>query len=431
MIDARLTVVDNGLFTELAVRLARDCKHPVKYAVQWEAEFPLINDRFLGVGLENVIRVEDPYLNRVVDETDAFVFPDIFHAGKQQLLERLGKKVWGSREGDAFETKRVWFRELQASLGIPVPDYEVVEGYSNLVTHLKEHNEHCFIKVTSKIRGTLETHEFFDFEEDQYWIWKLQTDLGPFRESILFLVEKPIDSKFETGIDTYCIDGQYPKTPMQGIEIKGQLILSSAQTHSPTPKPLDDALSVLSPGMAAVRYRNFLSMEFRDDKLTDPCARGANPGLGVKMEMISNLADIILAGADGELVEPEYEFEFGIQAAIFHDHPEELGKRFKLPEDLRRWVKLMEFAKVGEYYEILPRRPFGTKIGWLLGVGDTIKDAAAHLHENAEALKDHPFDIKTGSLEEAVEQAQEAEKAGFEFSDQPIPSPESVTEETQ
>jgi hypothetical protein len=428
MIDETFCVVDNGLFTELAVRLARETSKPVLYAVQWEAEFPLINDRFIGAGLENVTRIEDPYLNRVVDETDTYVFPDIFHAGKQQLLERSGKSVWGSREGDAFETKRVWFRKLQSEMEMPLPEYRIIEGFDNLASFLKDHG-HCFVKTTSKIRGTMETHEFFDFEQDEYWLWDLKMRLASLRDLVLFVVEEPIETEFETGIDTYCIDGKFPKTPMQGIEVKGKLILCSAQTQSPTPKALDDALTTLAPALEGVRYRNFLSAEFRGDILTDLCARCPNPGIGVEMEMVSNLPDIIRAGARGELIEPEYEFEFGIQAAIFHDHEDELPKQFRIPEDLRRWVKLMEFCKVGDLYQILPRRPFGHKIGWLLGVGDSIEAASEHLYDNAEALKDHPWDIKLDALADAVHQAQKAEKAGFEFTDQPVPVPAAVLED--
>src|ERR1035437_3107912 len=84
--------------------------------------------------------------------------------------------------------------------------------------------------------------------------------------------------------------------------------------------------------------------------------------------MISNLGAIIEAGARGELIEPDFEFEFGIQTAIFHDHEEDLWKQFRLPEDIRRWVKLMEFCEVHGRYQIIPRRPFGQKIGWLVGV---------------------------------------------------------------
>lgn len=427
MIEATICIVDNGLFTELAVRLARDFRR-VLYYVSWEAEFPLINDRMVGAGMDNIERIEDPYLNRVVDETDIYLFPDIFHAGKQQLLARLGKKVWGSREGDSLETRRVWFRGLQEELGMPVPKSQVVRGYYALVDFLKDRGR-CFVKTTSKIRGSMETHEFKDFEQDRSWLEDLKVKLGGAREIVLFLVEEPIDTPFETGIDTYCVRGQFPKTPMQGIEVKGKLILCSAQSDSPTPKPLDDALSKLTPILAEFGYCNFLSAEFRGEILTDLCARAPNPGIGVEMEMISNLGPIVEAGAGGELVEPEFEFEFGIQAAIFHDHNQELWKQFRLPEDYRRWVKLMEFCEIDGLYQIIPRRPFGQKIGWLLGVGDSIESASKHLHENAEALKDYPFDIKLDALEEAVKQAHEAEKAGFEFARQSLPEPAEILKE--
>lgn len=425
MIDATITLVDNGLFTELAVRLARDVK-TVRSSIAWEAEFPTLNDRVMGSGLPNVSWVEDPYLDKIVDSTDLYVFPDIFHAGDQQLLKRAGKRVWGSNTGDELETKRVWFRGLQEELGMPIPKGVVIRGWTRLVDFLKDHG-HCFIKTTSKIRGSMETKEFWDYDQAEYWLWQLRLKLGCGSEEILFLVEEPIETPFETGIDTYCINGRFPRTPMQGIEVKGKLILSSAQVRSLTPAPMDEALSKLAPTLRERQYCNFLSAEFRGDILTDFCARAPNPGIGVEMEMISNLAEIMLAGAEGTLIEPEFEFEYGIQAAIFHDDDGDLWKQFKIPEETRRWVKLMEFCQKGDLYQIIPRVPYGNKIGWLLGVGSSIEEAAKHLYENAEALKEYPFEIKTDALEEAIKQAHEMKMIGFEFSDQPLPEPEQVT----
>jgi hypothetical protein len=428
VIDKTICIVDSGLFTELAIRLAREFRE-VRSHVPWAAEFPTINDRAMGSGLPAVQWIEDPYLDEVFETTDIYMFPDIFRAGDQQLLERAGKLVWGSHTGDDLETRRIWFRKLQEKLGMPVPEYEIVTGMTELERFLEKFNARCFVKTTSKIRGSFETQEIKDFEQSQYWLLSKRLELGAGAERVQFMVEMPIDTPFETGIDTHCIDGQFPKTPMQGIEIKGNLILSSAQTKSPTPKPLDDALSILAPELKKRRYRNFLSAEFRGNILTDFCARAPNPGIGVEMEMTKNLGEIIYRGAQGELVESEFEFEFGIQAAIFHGHDKDLWKQFRLPEDLRRWVKLMEFCQVEGLYQIIPRPPHGEKIGWLLGVGDSIEAAAKHLFENAERLKDYPFDIKTDALEEAVKQAHEMEKQGMEFTDQPLPEPAEVIED--
>lgn len=428
MIDATITLVDSGLFTELAVRLAREIAHVRSY-VPWEEEFPTVNDRMMGSGLKSVEWIEDPYLDDIFETTDAYVFPDIFRAGDQQLLRRAGKPVFGSNIGDSLETRRIWFRNVQQELGMPVAEAAVVVGWTQLADYLKANDERCFIKTTSKVRGTFETHEFHGWDQEQYWLWDLRVKLGCAAELIMFLIEKPIYSPFETGLDTICIDGQVPKTPMQGIEIKGKLMLSSAQVNSPTPKPLDDALSLLAPILKRTGYRNFLSAEFRQDILTDFCARAPNPGLGCEMEMIKNIGEMVFRGAHGELVEPEFEAEYGIQVAVFHDHDKELPKQFPIDPEVRRWIKLMEFCQVGELYQIIPRPPHGEKIGWLIGIGNTVQKAADHVQDVADQFKNYPFDIKIDALPEAIKQAEAMEKQGMEFSDQPLPDPGEVLEE--
>jgi hypothetical protein len=426
MITATLTMVDSGLFTELAIRLARDISD-VRSHVPWAAEFPTINDRWVGRGLGEVKWIEDPYRREVRASTDIYVFPDIFRAGEQQTLKDLGFPVWGSDTGDELETERVEFRELQQHLNMAVPDYEVVTGYTALVEYLEE-QDHCFVKTTSKIRGSMETHEFFGMEQDAYWLDDLKVKLGGPREKVRFMIEQPIKSPWESGLDTYCVRGHVPKTPMQGIEVKCKLILSSAQIRGETPPRMDEDLSLLRPELERRDYCNFLSAEYRGDILTDFCARAPNPGIGVEMEMIRNLGEIIVEGAQGRLVEPEFEFEYGIQAAIWHDHPEAMWKQFRLPEQLRRWVKLMEFCEIDGLLQIIPRPPHGAKIGWLLGVGHSIEQASEHLYRNAEALKDYPFKIDTDQLPSAVAQALAMEKQGLEFSDKPIPQPEEIQE---
>lgn len=425
MIDANITVVDSGLFTELALRLARETTGKVRSWVGWEAEFPTINDRMVGDGMQEIDRIDDFLDPEVVDDTDLFVFPDIFRSGAQLTLERLGKLVWGSRKGDELETKRLWFRKLQEELGIPVPEYTVKTGVTELRDFLKNHGR-CFIKTTSKIRGSMETWEHKDYEQSEYVLDELAVKLGGGKEQVVFLAEEPIETEFETGFDTHCIDGQFSETPIQGIEIKGQLILCSAQTRSKTPDFIDEAMRALAPTLKERRYRNFMSAEFREHFLVDPCCRCPNPGIGCEMEMISNLGKIILAGARGQMVQPEYEFEFGVQAAIHHSGDDKAWKQFRIDPEMRRWVKLMEFCQAGEPYNIIPRPPHGSKIGWVVGVGNTLEEMTKHLLKNCEALKELPFDIKTDALEKALEQAKIAEDEGVEFTDQKIPDPEIV-----
>lgn len=424
MIDAELTIVDNGLFVELALRLAREFRE-VNYWSPWEVEFPTLNDRAIGDGYEEINRIEDPLLPDIVSSTDVYCFPDIFHSGMQSALRQLGKPVWGSGPGDRIETARVWFRELQEELGLPVPEYEVVRGLTNLRKFLQDHGR-CFIKTTSKLRGTMETWKHIDIDQSRFKLDDLAVKTGPFADKLTFLVEEPIESPFETGLDTFCINGAFPETPMQGIEIKSKFILCSAQTKSPTPAPYDETLSALSPILKEFGYRNFLSLEFRQDILLDPCCRCPNPGIGAEMEMIANLGEIIYQGAQGKLVQPVFDYEFGCQAAIVRDGDAELWTQFQIPEGVRRWVKLMENCMVDGFEQNIPRPPHGSKIGWVVGVGHTIEEMAEHLTQNAKALKDLPFEIKTDCLAEAIEQVHALEKSGREFTDQKVPEASAV-----
>lgn len=435
--DKTALLVDTGLFTELAVRLAPSFKRFL-YWSQWEDEFPFINNRVLGRGVSGITRVEDPFDH--VKETDLFIFPDVFRSGWQTHLESLDKRVWGGRKGERLELDRIWFRQFQQELGMNVPRHEVVTGLSELRLLLNDSGE-CFVKTTSRIRGSWETYHHFDAEQSEYYLDKKAVDLGGTKEAVRFLVEWPLDAEIETGGDTYCIDGQFPETQLQGYEIKSKLILCSVNQRSDLPEEVRQCMEPLSPFLKEQRYRNFMSAEVKVETngkenkayALDPCCRCPNPGIGVEMEMIGNLPEIIWHGAAGELIEPEMVAQFGIQAALYHDDRQaELWKQFRIPEELKRWVKLMEFCKKDEeddLWQIVPRPPHGHKIGWCVGVGDTIKEAVEHLQDVAAVFKGGPLEVCLEPIKEALDEIQTAEDEGIPFTDQPVPEPESVVKE--
>ena len=93
--NVKCLVVDNGLFVDLAVRLARDFGK-VWYYTPWEQSFPLMNHGRIGEGLEEIERVRSVF-GKHFNDVDLFVFPDIFHADLQDYLVGQGKRVWGGR----------------------------------------------------------------------------------------------------------------------------------------------------------------------------------------------------------------------------------------------------------------------------------------------------------------------------------------------
>src|SRR5438876_156507 len=99
-------IVDNGLFVELAPRLARYLSK-VFYAMPWKNAYPKAAPAFVGCGMEKegVERVLNFW--EVVPEVDIVVFPDIYDADAQKVVEeKFGKPVWGSRSAEFLELDR-------------------------------------------------------------------------------------------------------------------------------------------------------------------------------------------------------------------------------------------------------------------------------------------------------------------------------------
>lgn len=426
MIDATVCVMDLGLFTELAVRLSRDFSR-VLYHVPWEAEFPLVNDRALGDGYEEIERIEDPLDPHILPQIDLFIFPDIYRAGLQLHLESLGKMVWGSRRADQLELDRVGFKKLQEKLGLPVGPYEVVRGMTELREYLQDH-EDVFVKASSEIRGSWETLHHQSMVQSGAELARRELKFWSVREQIEFVIEANLNAELESGIDRVWIDGERCEQAIQGYEIKGQGIFMAVQKYSEMPKEITGIVDALAPTLADHQCRNFVSLEIKikDGKgyCIDPCLRAPNPGIGAEMEMIDNLGDVIIAGAQGKIVEPEYSKQFGVQCAVYHDYAEDAWKDLEIDPDVRRWFKLMDFCRVGQVESIIPRVPYGTKVGWLIGVGDTIDEVVDHVKENAEKLKGLAIDIRLDSMYDALKEIRLAEKQDVEFTDQPVPEPE-------
>jgi hypothetical protein len=80
-------IIDNGLFTELAVTLAPKFGK-VYYYTPWEQAFPRSNEILIGEGLPGVTRVNSIW--PILDDVDLFVFPDIFHGPLQVYLVKTG-----------------------------------------------------------------------------------------------------------------------------------------------------------------------------------------------------------------------------------------------------------------------------------------------------------------------------------------------------
>lgn len=425
-------VIDTGCFQHIARRLARDYAK-VYYWSPWEIAFPRLKDAIVCDGYGGVIRVES--IEEIKEECDLFVFPDIGYSDLQRDLASQGKAVWGCRNADELEARRGRFLEvLEKETDLPVPPFEKVEGLSNLRYYLME-KEDVFIKV-STYRGDFETCHFQNMEVSEGILDGWAVMLGPLKEHINFFVFDKIETDIEDGIDTYCIDGQWPQTVIHGIECKDSSYIGCFQKMTDVPEEVRCANEAFGPVLAGYGYRGAFSTEVRITKdgesfFIDPTCRFPSPPSQVMCEMISNWGEIIWHGANGILVEPEpSENEgapvvFGVQA-IFKVDRDEWGV-FEIPEELDQWVKISFSCKV-DGKVCVPPDPQGIReVGWVCGVGATMESAIEHLKANVDAMPSGVH-VEFASLAELLREVHAAQDKGMTFTDQPVPEPAFIIE---
>lgn len=424
MIDATALVFDHGLFVSLAERLSRDFKK-VYYHSPWEKGFPLLNDCVVG-DIPNVVRVRDIWA--VIDEVDVCVFPDIQHAGLQLHLESMGKKVWGSRKGDRMELSRRDFLEKLKEIGLPVMDWKWIFGLEELKEELQQRDD-LFIKI-SRYRGSMETWHHQNWKLSEPILDELAVRFGPLKNDVPFIVCDPIHTDLEVGYDGYCIDGKFPSIGVQGYEIKDRAFIASVQKYEDLPEFVQTVNEKMAPVLGEYRYRNFWSTEIRiqGDKpyFIDPCCRCPSPATEAQLELYDNWGEIIMAGAEGTLVDPEPVAKFSAEAMIYHNGDSDKWRTVEVNPDFVRWVKLYRPCFVDGAFRIPPCEHNMDEIGAVVGIGNTIQEAVDHLHETVNSLKDQPVSIRSDALYEAVKEIRKAEEQGVEFTDQKVPSPESV-----
>lgn len=417
--DASICVVDRGLFLPFAQVLARHFKQ-VFYYVSNDSPFPTPHLSVLGDGFESVERVRELWGLPV----DGYVFPDVGHAALQAELRRQGFPVWGSGDASDLELKRLAFKRKQGQLGMKVPPYETAIGLPELKKRLAD-KEEAYIKI-STYRGLMETYHHHDPEKTNLWADHLSTLLGPLQKEMLFIIEDPIEAIVETGLDTYCVAGEFPQVVVQGIEAKDKGYAGTVTPWNEMPQHLTDLATKLKPELG--EYANFLSLEVRiTDKdeafLTDPSCRHATPAGECLLELISNIGDVVWAGANSELVEPVYSEQFAMQALVDHPEDETGWRSAKIDPAVQRWFKPYSACQIeGTIY--WPPLPWSCEtVGSVVAIGDSLKTCLEHLKKSTEILEAAGLEVHLTSLAEVLKSIEEEEQAGVPFTDQPLPEP--------
>lgn len=408
-------VVDLGLFVELAVTLTK-WFGKVYYFMPWQASaFPKSNSLLVGTGLPGLHIVR--YLWDIVDDVDLFVFPDVYLGDLQEELVRQGHKVFGSRRGDELELHRDKAKEHFRKLGLPVGPYEVIKGMADLKTFLRE-NDHQFVKV-NLTRGDFETFKAVNYRLAEPKLDELESRLGAKKYTIEFIVEEEIDKAVETGYDGFCIDGEYPKHALAGIEIKDKCYLMKAVPYASLPKQITEFNKIVSPTLKKYQYRNFISTEIRvthkHSYMIDFCARCGSPPSEIMLELITNLPDILWYGADGQCINMDVSHKWAAEILLESTWADTNWQAVQFPAKIREFVKLRNLAKInGEYY-VVPQSSSCPEIGAVVGIGNSMDAAVEMAKEHAKQVKGYFVDSFPTALDDAIEEMKKLRDFGISF----------------
>lgn len=419
-------VVDHGQFLAVAQRLAKDCKK-VYYYVPSERSFPVISEGIVGDGFDEFERIES-YLN-VIEECDLFVFPDIGFSAEQKDLVARGKAVWGARDGDSLESNRGLFLSTLKKVGLPVPKFEEIEGMTSLRAFLSDKTDR-YIKI-SKWRGDFETFHWRSWKEDSIELDKIAVRFGPAQEIIKFYVFEPIDAEIEDGIDSYCIDGQFPNIVFHAVENKDKSLAGTISKWEDLPEELSMVNEKIAPVLKKYGYRGNFSTEVRITKdkesfFTDPTCRNPSPPFQLQLDLFGNYSEIIWHGANGICIDPKPTALCGVQALLKIEKSEDDWAVAVIPDEISAQVKPSFCCKIDGALVFVPSL-MGNMVAWLTATGNTLEEAIENLQEYKKFLPDN-VKCEDKSLADLLVEMKSAETKGIEFGVE-IPEPEIVLEE--
>lgn len=425
--QATLLVYDNGLFLPIAERLARENGFGrVLWFSPFEQGFSKINEGIIGYGLERVERCYDIWKSK--KDVDCFAFFDIENSGLQLELASQGYPVWGSRDGDSLELYREHFHKVLGRVGLDVPKFKVFNGLTELRAFLKDNEGPFFIKI-SRWRGSFETQKFRSWKLDEGLLDHWAVKFGPAKEIIPFLVFDPIETPLEIGGDTFNIVGKWPDQMLHGDEAKDKAYVSTVTKLEDMPEQLQEILEAFGPVLGKAGYRNFWSMEDRvkDDKhyFGDATTRAPCPATASQLENISNLPEIIYAGAQGELVQPKFEKKYTGEVLLNLKGDRHAWGVTEIPDSLKRWLKIPNSCVINGLRCMPPDENHGEALGWMAAIADTLEELVTTMKNQIDKLPDG-MTADLEPLAELLEIIDKGEDEGIPFGTQPVPPPEIV-----
>lgn len=410
-------VIDFGNYISVAQRLARDFSKVFYWNPTVINGFPNHNPVDIGRGVPGVIKIqnwEDYY-----EEIDLFVFPDLYFEGLQEWLKRMGTKlVYGSGRGQIMETDRGAMKMLQKQLGLPINEYEEVEGLYELESRLRMAEDKY---VKSSLRGDMESFHHMNYILSKEELKAMKHRMGIFDKKEKYIIEAPIQAIAEVGIDTMVCDGQYLEESTTGIEIKDKCYIGKIVRYTNLPKQIKDVTDNLSPIFNSYNYRGAYSNEIRiDDKkigyLIDQTCRNPQPNTDLILEQYENYSEIIWSIASGVMPKIKYKYQWGCQLIIKSQLAQTESVAIQYPQEYSNYIKIKNLVIDDDGTSYYTNNGIEMEeIGSVIGLGHSMEQAVKMATEIAKTVKGFDLKINTNCIEDAKKQIAELNKNGIRF----------------
>lgn len=406
--------------------------------VPYKSQFVSSNQMRLGYGIKGVEHVNPlgetkgkDFWDIVAEESiDLFIFLDIGESDIQNQLLRMGKRVWGSRNGDDLELFRPEAKETFKKMGLPQQPYETVIGTDNLRKLLDKAEDRKWIKVSGH-RGDMESfaHNPKWPEDTEQDLRRMEDKLGGVMKIMEFSVEDEITSVIEPGYDGPSVDGEWPPACVVGIEQKDEGYFGVVSDYSSLPEQMLEVNDALSPLLRSYEYRNFLSTEIRiavDNMrpyLIDMTMRAPSPPSEGYQEMVENWGAIFWYGADGILVPWKFSYKYLALAIIHCDEATVSAEAVRYPDSIGKYVKLKNYCVIDGVHWVLPQPVPLKEIGAILGMSDDPLDAIGQVHDRVKLTNQQ---AKIDTIGKAISSFQEGIEAGVKFEGLELPKVEEI-----
>jgi phosphoribosylamine-glycine ligase len=414
--DKVCCVVDFGNYISVAVRLSKDFAKTFYFCPFVINGFPEHNPKDIGRGVPEIVKITE--WENFYEEIDIFVFPDLYFSGLQAFLKRQGKLVFGSGTGQIMETDRGFMKRIQKDLNLPTNDYDEVEGLYELESHLM-FQEDRYIK--SELRGDNETFHHHNYTTSKEELKNMKQRMGIYDKKEKYIIETPIESIAEVGLDSMSVDGVFLPESLTGIELKDVGYYGKIVPYNSLPSQIKDVTDKLSPLFQSFEYRGAYSNEIRIDKnktgyLIDSTCRFPLPPTTLMLAMYDNFSEVIWYVANGIVPIVKYKYTHGVEFIMKSESAKNQPVALQFPMEYKDNISIKNLVVDDDgTYHFTPNGVPMKEIGSVCGMGNSLEQACKMATEIAKTVKGFDVTINTDCIDDAKSQLKKLRENGINY----------------